>query len=152
MVNAAAGRTLPSPFRIALARLLSPSGRGATCRDRIPTTISATPTRIVRDLDNGVVRLEPADGRLAEDEPEAACDRRSEDVAAEEGDAVRPGTRAPDDEERRRQGERAGGGGQGVDEDMTAGADHATCRPSVAIRARSYAFATDAPGTPAAVV
>ena len=67
---------------------------------------------------DGLVRVEPLDGRLTDDQAEAARDRGSEQESGQERDAVRARPIAADDDERRRQNEWARRGDDRVEHDV----------------------------------
>ena len=81
-----------------------------------------------------LVRVEPLDGGLAEDQAETGRDRRSEQEPAQEGDAVRARARAPNGDERRRQRERACGRGESVEQHVGTRGDHTSRRSRVGTR------------------
>src|SRR4029077_4858860 len=77
---------------------------------------------------DGVVRAEGVDRRLADDQPDDAGERRPDEEADQERDAVRTRTCAANDDERRGQDERAGCRDDRVEDNMEAGINHSAWR------------------------
>ena len=95
---------------------------------------------------DGVVRVEPLDRGLADEQAEPTGDARPEQESTQERDAVRARAVAADDDERRRQHERAGSGDNCVEQDVKAGVGHAGGRDQWGVPRRSTG--NDRCGTP----